>query len=371
MRRLLFGKDAPSTHESEKKDTVKGAAKSQRTKVCRVLVIDGDTSHDWENVFAGSTVTLKKKSCETASKNENGDSDEDILTERRDVVAIQAGWRYIRVASYASDHKGRPDLQLTVRTTKERKVSFRPDFVLIRNECRGTSCRDDFRHVLFTMMHAGIPSVNSLESIFGCLERPVVHGALVKLQRKLGRDCFPLIDQTAYATSRDMFIAPAFPNVVKVGHAHAGQGKMLLNSHKEFEDLKSVVSIADTYCTAESFIKGAYDLRIQKIGQHYRALKRVSVSGNWKTNVGTSTLEDLPMTAQYKKWADAASTLFGGLDICTVDAIHCAKSGREFILEVNGTSSGLAPEHAAEDTRYIRDLVLERIAAEVPCSGWW
>ena len=46
------------------------------------------------------------------------------------------------------------------------------------------------------------------------------------------------------------------------------------------------------------------------------------------------------MTARYRLWADSAAATFGGLEIVTVDALHRAKDGKEFILEMNGTSSG-------------------------------
>ena len=52
--------------------------------------------------------------------------------------------------------------------------------------------------------------------------------------------------------------------------------------------------------------------------------------------------------------------MFGGLDICTVDAIH-TKDGKEYILEVNGTASGLMPSLADVDNGFIRDLVLRRM----------
>lgn len=35
-------------------------------------------------------------------------------------------------------------------------------------------------------------------------DKPWVFGHLVQLQRRLGKDCFPLIDQTFYADSREM-----------------------------------------------------------------------------------------------------------------------------------------------------------------------
>ena len=39
--------------------------------------------------------------------------------------------------------------------------------------------------------------------------------------------------------------------------------------------------------------------------------------------------------------------------------------GREYILEVNGTSSGLCPEQADEDNAHIRDLTLAKMDAEL------
>ena len=92
------------------------------------------------------------------------------------------------------------------------------------------------------------------------------------------------------------------------------------------------------------------------------------MSGNWKTNTGCSIVEELPLTAEnqrYKRWADEASQLFGGLDICTVDVLVEAESGKEWILEVNGTSSGLSPEQAVEDNEIIRELTLERMNTEL------
>jgi hypothetical protein len=40
--------------------------------------------------------------------------------------------------------------------------------------------------------------------------------------RRLGKDNFPVIEQTLYGNHREMLITPDFPIVGKVGHAHAG-----------------------------------------------------------------------------------------------------------------------------------------------------
>merc|ERR1712098_1044516 len=118
---------------------------------------------------------------------------------------------------------------------------------------------------------------------------------------------------------REMLIGPQFPAVVKVGHAHAGYGKMRIEDHHAFSDFASVMAVTGgLYCTAEEFVEGDYDARIQKIGGTYRAFKRTSMSGNWKTNTGTSSVDVLEVTEEFQRWADLACEIFGGLDVCTV-----------------------------------------------------
>lgn len=69
------------------------------------------------------------------------------------------------------------------------------------------------------------------------------------------------------------------------------------------------------------------------------------------------------MTPKYRLWADETSLMFGGLDSLTVDAIYDSRKGLEYIMEVNGTASGLAPACEVEDHLHIRDLVVERMNA--------
>lgn len=52
--------------------------------------------------------------------------------------------------------------------------SFRPDFVLIRQHAFGMAENEDFRHLVIGMQYAGLPSVNSLESIYNFCDKPWV-----------------------------------------------------------------------------------------------------------------------------------------------------------------------------------------------------
>ncbi len=138
---------------------------------------------------------------------------------------------------------------------------------------------------------------------------------------------------------------------------------MKVEDHHVMEDVCSILALTPCYVSAEPFIEGSYDLRIQKIGTHLRAFRRISVSGSWKTNTGSAHVEEITLTAEHTLWINEASKMFGGLDICTVDAIHDTTTDRDVIMEVNGTASGFLPTCQEEDNRFIAELVIERMNA--------
>jgi glutathione synthase/RimK-type ligase-like ATP-grasp enzyme len=138
---------------------------------------------------------------------------------------------------------------------------------------------------------------------------------------------------------------------------------MKVHDHHVMDDVKSILSLDKHYVSVEPFINGAYDLRIQKIGNHFRAFKRIGMSGNWKTNTGSSILDEIPVLPKYQFWIDQVSQLFGGLDICTVDAIHDIDADQDIIMEVNGCSSGLSPDPDTMlvDIGHIKELVISKM----------
>ena len=74
-------------------------------------------------------------------------------------------------------------------------------------------------------------------------------------------------------------------------------------------------------------------------------------------------MEEVPVQERHKNWIDAVSSMFGGLAICSLEAL-VAKDGREFIIEVNDCAMGLLGESQEEDRRHIAEVVLEEM------EGW-
>ncbi|XP_068718362.1 synapsin-2-like isoform X1 [Montipora capricornis] len=334
---------SPTKHRNDSREDVslppRGSPAAKKMKI--LLVIDSPDT-DWVKIFKGRKL--------------HGGV--------YDIRVEQAEFGDLNLASY-SDSGTMVDIQVYREGTVVVR-SFRPDFVLIRQSVRGIGPREDHRNILLGLQFGNVPSINSLTSIYNFAEKPWVFAQLIQLQKKLGKEAFPLVEQAYYPNYKEMLITPKFPVVVKVGHANGGYGKVCVPNHRSFQDIASIVALSDTYATTEPFIAGKCDIRVQKIGPHYRAFKRTSLSDNWKTNTGSAVLEEITLTDRYRMWVDECSKLFGGgLDIMCVEAI-IGKDNKEYIIEVNDTAMRLFSDTQEEDQRRIADLVVERMEKEHP-----
>ncbi|ELP85586.1 synapsin-3, putative [Entamoeba invadens IP1] len=303
----------------------------------RLLVIGGRPTINWYDLFKNCKIGKAELVVEFSMW------DEMVLTSYSDSGCIVS----LQPSKYAIPN-----------TPMNSVRSFQPDFLLIRGACMGVFGQN-WKNTLLGFMYCNIPSVNTLESLYNCLEKPVIYSKLLKIHKELG-DKFPLIPQTYYPSWTSMNFNTGFPLVAKLGTVHAGFGKMKLENQEDFDDLVSLVAMQDRYITTEPYIKWDYDFRIQKIGNHYRAFQRVSSC--WKGKGMNQTDNDVPLSEDYKRYVDLASNALG-MDICALDGIHDPVTNKNYIIELNDSAVGLVTRHTEEDLKYIKELVLQKMIA--------
>ncbi len=154
---------------------------------------------------------------------------------------------------------------------------------------------------------------------------------LREIRDRIGQEKFPLNDVTYYSNASTMIISPSMPCVLKLSHAHAGMGKIRVNDQQGFEDMRTVCSLHDEYLSAEPFFPYDSGIRVQKCVNTYRVWEKIPTGSSWKSQFGGSDLREIPLTPQFKLWADECAKAFGGLDLFAVDALKKTNKGNTIL----------------------------------------
>ena len=101
-----------------------------------------------------------------------------------DTFSLQWDIQYrLNVESFKNARSG-------ARQEKDRRI--KPDFALIRQQPHTAH----HKHVLLALKMAGIPSMNSLHSLYNFFDPPWVLAQLSRIQGRIGKDQFPTVATT-------------------------------------------------------------------------------------------------------------------------------------------------------------------------------
>jgi hypothetical protein len=311
------------------------------TADCTILIIDKSTGFGWERAFLSRKIKTK---------------------DGRACRVYHTAWHLVNISS--TSHFGGQAIADVLQSTGTTRVI--PDVVVVMDPCK-TVHGEDHSHQLQALLHAGIPCINSAESILQCAERPVVYAALRTIRNRLGADktgnfSFPLIHQEFFANEAPGGIVPSFPVVTKLSSIHSGFGKIRCADDTVYSDVVGVVALSTDFYTTEELLENVvaevHILQIGKVLRAYRKAKDVRFR-TW-SDWGDTQYEDIPLSSNYKAWASQIQPLFGGLDVFAIDVLQ-VEGGKEVILGIHTVGCGLADHHANEDATLIIEMILKKV----------
>uniref|UniRef100_A0A5F8G4T1 Synapsin III n=1 Tax=Monodelphis domestica TaxID=13616 RepID=A0A5F8G4T1_MONDO len=145
----------------------------------KILLVVDDAHTDWAKYFCGKKV--------------NGEIE---------IRVEQAEFSELNLASYVTGGC-MVDMQVMRNGTKVVR-SFKPDFVLVRQHAYSMTLAEDYRSLVIGLQYGGLPSVNSLYSIYNFCSKPWVFSQLIKIFNSLGPEKFPLVEQTFFPNHKQM-----------------------------------------------------------------------------------------------------------------------------------------------------------------------
>lgn len=165
---------------------------------------------------------------------------------------------------------------------------IRPEFVVVRQ--RTKEHVEHLRGIVTALNYCLVPMFEPIEIWNVFQDKRLIFSHLLRIQRLLGKENFPLIQQVYCQTHQDLLnyinnyqqqpssssTLIQLPCLVKTGPL--GKGRLKVDNLQMLKDFASIIETNNMSCTLEQYLDVKCDLIVQKIGTNLKLFKRTAAA---------------------------------------------------------------------------------------------
>lgn len=157
---------------------------------------------------------------------------------------------------------------------------IRPEYVIVRQRTKDKAQLDHLRGIVKALDYCLVPMFEPIEIWNVFQDRQTIFAKLLRVQKTLGKENFPLISQIYCQTYQDLlnYISTAsitLPCSARTGPL--GEGKITIDNLQMLKDFASIMATSGLSCTLEQYLNVKCDLIVQKLGTSLKIFKKSKV----------------------------------------------------------------------------------------------
>lgn len=151
----------------------------------------------------------------------------------------------------------------------------RPEYVVVRQRTKEGS--QHLKAIVGALNYCLVPLFEPMEIWNIFQDRQLVFAKLLRVQKRLGREHFPLIPQIYCQTHQDLLnyinsSSVTLPCLIRTGPS--GKGKIRIDNLQMLKDFSSIMATSGLSCTIERYLDVKCDLVVQKLGTSLKLFRR-------------------------------------------------------------------------------------------------
>lgn len=272
-----------------------------------ILILDSYSNTDWPHHFnqyrralsgqgsshSALTSFFSSATAQLAAANPLSLSSS-VSGEAADLVE-QADYRDVSVLANQSSSSATVYIAASSRQTSSSSRSVqsmparivRPEFVVVKQRCSRDK-KDHLKSIVSALNYCLVPLFEPIEVWNIFQDRQMIFASLLRVQRTLGKENFPLIPQVYCQTQQDLLNYISSSSVVLPCLVRMGNGRIKIDNLQGLRDFASIMATSNQSCTIEQYLEVKCDLMIQKLGSSLKLFKKTTLD---QTSRRTSNLD--------------------------------------------------------------------------------